>query len=121
MAVAIEQKKPAAGVTSRAGYPCPGLFGTRPTDKLRLVLASALALMSLGPLLYMVIAVVPVEQHIQGKHVLFPTHPTTSNYVHRLEREQLWPLLLQQPLHRFCHRRHYGRIGFAGRLCLRSL
>jgi ABC-type glycerol-3-phosphate transport system permease component len=58
----------------------PGLFGTRPRNKLRLVLAVLLALMSLGPLLYMVSLSFQNNNNILGSTVLFPNHPTTSNY-----------------------------------------
>ena len=52
MAVAIEQKKRSTPVLARGGRRAavqPGLFGTRPRNRLRLVLAVLLALMSLGP------------------------------------------------------------------------
>lgn len=83
MAVAIEQKKAAAPVLARGARPAavqPGLFGTRPRNKLRLVLAVLLALMSLGPLLYMVSLSFQNNNNILGNTVLFPNHPTTSNY-----------------------------------------
>jgi multiple sugar transport system permease protein len=59
----------------------PGLFGTRPKNRLRLVIAVLLALLSLGPLVYMVMLSFQSNNDIQGNTVLLPTHPTTNNYV----------------------------------------
>jgi ABC-type glycerol-3-phosphate transport system permease component len=59
----------------------PGLFGTRPRNRLRLVIAVLLALLSLGPLVYMVMLSFQSNNDIQGNTVLLPTHPTTNNYV----------------------------------------
>ncbi len=59
----------------------PGLFGTRRWDRTRLVIAVVLALVSMGPLLYMLSLSFQSNNDIQGNTVLVPTHPTTSNYV----------------------------------------
>jgi ABC-type glycerol-3-phosphate transport system permease component len=48
---------------------------------LRLVIAVLLALLSLGPLVYMVMLSFQSNNDIQGNTVLLPTHPTTNNYV----------------------------------------
>jgi multiple sugar transport system permease protein len=58
----------------------PGLFGTRPRNHLRLVLAVLLALISIGPLLYMLSLSFQDNSNILGSTVLIPNHPTLSNY-----------------------------------------
>ena len=58
-----------------------GLFGTRPKTRLRLAIAVVLALLSVGPLIYMVMLSFQSNNDIEGDTVLLPTHPTTSNYV----------------------------------------
>jgi len=60
--------------------PPPGLFGTRHHRRLRLVVAVTLALLSLGPLLYMLSLSFQENGYIQGTSAVLPTHPTTSNY-----------------------------------------
>src|ERR1700734_2345502 len=83
MASVVQQKKSAGPVLARGGRGAaaqPRLFGTRPRNKLRLVLAVLLALMSLGPLLYMVSLSFQDNNYILGNTVLLPNHPTTSNY-----------------------------------------
>jgi multiple sugar transport system permease protein len=83
MALTVDHKKPVAPVLARGGRRSavqPGLFGTRPRNKLRLVLAVLLALMSLGPLLYMLSLSFQNNNYILGNTVLLPNHPTTSNY-----------------------------------------
>jgi ABC-type glycerol-3-phosphate transport system permease component len=64
--------------------PQPGLFGTRRTTRVRLVLAVLLALLSLGPLLYMLSLSFQNNNFLLGNTVLIPNHPTVSNY------EQAW-------------------------------
>lgn len=59
----------------------PGLFGTRPRNRLRLAIAIVLALLSVGPLIYMFLLSFQSNSYISGNTVLLPTHPTTSNYV----------------------------------------
>ncbi|HUB68939.1 MAG TPA: carbohydrate ABC transporter permease [Acidimicrobiales bacterium] len=73
--------KPPAG---RGAPHQPGLWGTRPKNALRLLIALALALLSLGPLMYMVSLSFQDNGYILGNTSLIPTHPTTSNY------EQAW-------------------------------
>jgi ABC-type glycerol-3-phosphate transport system permease component len=59
----------------------PGLYGTRPRTRSRLVIAVVLALLSLAPLLYMLMLSFQQNGDIQGEVVLIPSHPTTNNYV----------------------------------------
>jgi ABC-type glycerol-3-phosphate transport system permease component len=75
MALKAKQQKRPAPVAQ------PGLFGIRRWDRTRLVIAVVLALVSMGPLLYMVSLSFQSNNDIQGNTVLVPTHPTTSNYV----------------------------------------
>jgi multiple sugar transport system permease protein len=63
-----------------APAPQSGLFGTRPRNRLRLVLAVILALISVGPLLYMVSLSFQNNGYILGSTTLVPTHPTVVNY-----------------------------------------
>jgi multiple sugar transport system permease protein len=58
----------------------PGLFGTRPRNHLRLFLAVLLALISVGPLLYMLSLSFQDNGSLLGNTVLIPNHPTVSNY-----------------------------------------
>lgn len=61
----------------------PGLFGTRRYVRSRLVIAVMLALVSLGPLLYMLsLSFQPAGLGgLLGSGQLLPTHPTGENYV----------------------------------------
>lgn len=60
----------------------PGLFGSRQHTKTRLVIAIALALIALGPLLYMVsLSFQPVGDILQPSPTLVPSHPTVQNFV----------------------------------------
>ena len=122
MALTTEKKKPAAPVLARGGRRAtaqPGLFGTRPRNKLRLVLAVLLALMSLGPLLYMVSLSFQNNNYILGNTVLIPNHPTTE-LLPSLVGKQLRALLLQQPRGRLRHRYYHSRLGLAGCVRLRA-
>jgi len=58
----------------------PGLWGTRPRNHLRLVIAVLLAFVSLGPLLYMLSLSFQNNNYILGNTAIIPDHPTTSNY-----------------------------------------
>jgi multiple sugar transport system permease protein len=69
-------KRQAVGLSTQ-----PGFYGTHPRTRLRLFLAVILALLSLGPLLYMLSLSFQNNSDILGSTVLVPTHPTTSNYV----------------------------------------
>jgi len=59
----------------------PGLFGIRKRNRLRMVIAILLALLSLGPLLYMVSLSFQPNGGLLGATVLIPTHPTVQNYL----------------------------------------
>lgn len=60
----------------------PGLFGIRSWSKTRLVMAFVFGAISVFPLLYMVsLSFQPTSDILTSGAVLFPTHPTTSNYV----------------------------------------
>jgi len=59
----------------------PGLFGIRKHNRSRLVIAILLALVSLGPLLYMLSLSFQLNGGLLGATVLIPTHPTVQNYV----------------------------------------
>jgi ABC-type glycerol-3-phosphate transport system permease component len=60
----------------------PGLFGIRSWKKSRLVLACIFGLLSVFPLLYMIsLSFQPTSDILTSSAVLFPSHPTTSNYV----------------------------------------
>ena len=59
----------------------PGLFGIRKRNRSRLVIAVLLALVSLGPLLYMLSLSFQPNGGLLGATVLIPTHPTVQNYV----------------------------------------
>ena len=69
--------------TSKAAgpVPVPGLFGIRRWRRSRLVIAALLALVSLGPLLYMVSLSFQPNSEIFGATVAVPSHPTGANYV----------------------------------------
>ncbi len=59
----------------------PGLFGVRSWKKSRLVMAIVFGVVSIFPLLYMVsLSFQPTSDILTSSAVLFPTHPTTSNY-----------------------------------------
>jgi ABC-type glycerol-3-phosphate transport system permease component len=78
MAIAIEapppvKRKPSAG---------PGLLGTKTWTKTRLVIALLFAVVSVGPLLYMIsLSIQPPSEIGLGTLVLVPAHPTLQNYV----------------------------------------
>jgi len=60
----------------------PGLFGVRNWKKSRLIVAIILGTVSVFPLLYMVsLSFQPTSDILTSGAVLFPTHPTTANYV----------------------------------------
>ncbi|HWD95633.1 MAG TPA: carbohydrate ABC transporter permease [Acidimicrobiales bacterium] len=59
----------------------PGLLGIRKRNTPRLIIAVVLALVSLGPLLYMVSLSFQPNGGLLGATVLIPTHPTIQNYV----------------------------------------
>jgi multiple sugar transport system permease protein len=59
----------------------PGLLGVHKRNVPRLVIAVVLALVSLGPLLYMVSLSFQPNGGLLGATVLIPTHPTVQNYV----------------------------------------
>ncbi len=59
----------------------PGLFGIRSWGKTRLVMAFVFGAISVFPLLYMVsLSFQPTSDILTSGAVLFPAHPTTSNY-----------------------------------------
>ncbi|MGC1239852.1 MAG: carbohydrate ABC transporter permease [Acidimicrobiales bacterium] len=59
----------------------PGLFGIRSWKKSRLVMAIVFGLVSIFPLLYMIsLSFQPTGDILTSNAVLFPSHPTTSNY-----------------------------------------
>jgi multiple sugar transport system permease protein len=95
MAIAIEapaqaKLKPAAA---------PGLFGTKTRKKTRLVTAVILALISMGPLLYMIsLSFQPPSEIGTGNFVLWPSHPTTQNYVQAWDTVKLGQLLLNSTI-----------------------
>lgn len=66
--------------SGQPGISQPGLFGTHSRRRSRLVISVLLALLSLGPLLYMVSLSFQNNGDIFGSTVLVPTRPTTSNY-----------------------------------------
>ena len=60
----------------------PGLFGARHMTGVRLTVAVLAALLSLGPLLYMVsLSFQPIGNILGTTPVLIPSHPTTQNFV----------------------------------------
>jgi ABC-type glycerol-3-phosphate transport system permease component len=60
----------------------PGLFGIRSWKKSRLVMAILFGLVSIFPLVYMVsLSFQPTSDILTSNAVLFPSHPTTSNYI----------------------------------------
>jgi ABC-type glycerol-3-phosphate transport system permease component len=66
---------------SKAPAP-PGLFGIRSWKKSRIAMAIVFGLISVFPLIYMVsLSFQPTSDILTSSAVLFPTHPTTSNYV----------------------------------------
>ena len=79
MAIAIEtdEAKSAAPLAGTG----PGLFGIRKRNRSRMVIAVVLALVSLGPLLYMLSLSFQPNGGLLGATVLIPTHPTIQNYV----------------------------------------
>jgi multiple sugar transport system permease protein len=77
MSSALMETGAAVGADSRG----PGLFGARSWTKSRLAVAIFLALVSLGPLLYMVSLSFQPNGGLLGATVLIPTHPTVQNYV----------------------------------------
>jgi len=79
MAIAIEadEEKSTAPLAGSG----PGLFGIRKRNRARLVIAVVLALVSLGPLLYMLSLSFQPNGGLLGATVLIPTHPTIQNYV----------------------------------------
>jgi multiple sugar transport system permease protein len=79
MTIATAEVIAAKGGPDAAGSQ-PGLFGTQPRTRVRLVFAVLLALLSLFPLLYMVSVSFQNNGFILGSTSLLPTHPTTSNY-----------------------------------------
>lgn len=79
MAIAIEtDEAKAAAPLAGTG---PGLFGIRKRNRSRMVIAVVLALLSLGPLLYMLSLSFQPNGGLLGATVLIPTHPTIQNYV----------------------------------------
>ncbi len=70
----------AAERRSKAPSP-PGLFGVRSWKRSRLVMAIIFGLISIFPLIYMVsLSFQPTSDILTSSAVLFPTHPTVSNY-----------------------------------------
>jgi ABC-type glycerol-3-phosphate transport system permease component len=62
--------------------PSPGLFGVRSWKKTRLVMAVVFGLASVFPLVYMVsLSFQPTSDILTSNAVLFPSHPTTANYI----------------------------------------
>jgi len=62
--------------------PSPGLFGIRSWKKTRLVMAVVFGLASVFPLVYMVsLSFQPTSDILTSNAVLFPSHPTTANYI----------------------------------------
>jgi ABC-type glycerol-3-phosphate transport system permease component len=76
MAAALERIPPPATTSSL------GLFGINRRRRTRLVISLLLALVALGPLLYMIsLSFQPVGDVLSTKPVLVPSHPTVQNYV----------------------------------------
>jgi ABC-type glycerol-3-phosphate transport system permease component len=68
--------------TGNAPIPTAGLFGVNSHRATRLVISILLALVALGPLLYMVsLSFQPIGDLLGTSPVLIPTHPTLHNYV----------------------------------------
>src|ERR1700678_65701 len=67
----------------RSGSPAsPGLLGLRSWKKSRLVMAIIFGLISIFPLVYMVsLSFQPTSDILTSNAVLFPSHPTTANYI----------------------------------------
>ena len=90
MALAIQaptapRLKPATG---------PGLLGVKTWKKTRLVLALLFAVISMGPLLYMIsLSFQPASEIGTGNFVLVPSHPTAQNYVQAWDTVGLGRLL----------------------------
>jgi multiple sugar transport system permease protein len=62
--------------------PSLGLFGIKRRRRTRLIISLILALVALGPLLYMIsLSFQPVGDVLSTKPVLVPSHPTVQNYV----------------------------------------
>ena len=83
---------------ARPASPQPGLFGDPALGpRPRLVIAVLLALLSLGPLLYMFSLSFQNNNDILGQHGAGPDPPHDEQLRPGLDRKQLRPLLLQQP------------------------
>lgn len=71
-------------LTERRSKPAapPGLFGVRTWKKSRLAMAIVFGLAAIFPLVYMVsLSFQPTSDILTSNAVLFPSHPTTANYV----------------------------------------
>jgi ABC-type glycerol-3-phosphate transport system permease component len=73
----LEQRTPKKPIVDSG----PGLLGVNKRNVPRLIIAVVLALVSLGPLLYMVSLSFQPNGGLLGATVLIPTHPTVQNYV----------------------------------------
>jgi multiple sugar transport system permease protein len=78
-ATALAPERPKS--TAPVAVDGPGLFGSRRHNKARFITALILAILSLGPLLYMFSLSFQPNGGILGKTVLVPSHPTVQNYV----------------------------------------
>ncbi len=77
MTLTLEQRTPKKPIVDSG----PGLLGVNKRNVPRLIIAVVLALVSLGPLLYMVSLSFQPNGGLLGATVLIPTHPTVQNYV----------------------------------------
>jgi ABC-type glycerol-3-phosphate transport system permease component len=77
----------------------PGLLGVKTWKKTRLAIALVFALISMGPLLYMIsLSFQPASEIGTGNFVLLPSHPTIQNYVQAWDTVSLGRLLLNSTI-----------------------
>lgn len=84
--MAVANRNARRGTTNKDGSVArdttgPGFFGVRTLKRSRLAIAAVLALLSMGPLIYMLSLSFVPNSTIFGASIAVPSHPTVSNYV----------------------------------------